>query len=1148
MPLRFQIRRPIADTQLADTRPLRRSILALGALLPLLAAPPLAAQTPVQTFYVPIYEDQFATELLALEEGSHGPVTATESVISIASAFQETIVFYDHVEDGYEFDLGAPTQESTEVWALGAGQVLNLRASIPTVAEDAETTYGGGDRIGATQAVSVSRAAWDGGLGADIGIALELFPTTEWGTDFLVPVGENVPSDELFARTTLFVMAQGATEVQVQVPGSAGEAFDLAAGSSLALTGVRLGTRVQADVPVQLHLVAGDPAAESPFEMRGFTLPPYADWSTSYLMPVGTSELEDDRTTVWLFNPSPANLPVVFDSQGTTHDAVLEVPPASVVPFDMPVGLGGSFHSVGGAFSAIATINAAPDNHDGGGVGPDNAVSDWGFALTPAHRLGSMALAGWAPGDGNPVPGASSSPLWVTSLFDTSLYVSWDGDLVPETVLELSAFEALRLVDFTDHDQSGTRVFTLDDFGDGAPVLAMAWGEAPDQADVFGAALDLGKVVPAAANLAVSKYVFLTLDLDGNGFAGPGDTLSYWVVIVNGGPSTASQITLVDSLPESVSYVPRSTFVQGSIAYPQGDVTDDEPFGGQTPFPLDQRPFWLGDLPPGELMFVVFEVTVDDEVPATVTALTNLVSVDASAMPTVRAESRTPVFQAEIELQKTVYAGHSGGAQCPGQEFVFSPLGGPLTFCFEITNRGGVALQIDFEDSLLGIGLEDLVSVELGSADLSPLAPGQSRTYFAEALADEAWFDEEEVFNLARVTGQPVDQNGQPVTGSPAVSSEDTAAVALIRYELLIEKWTAGSNDDGAPGPLVPAGSVVSHSYMVFNLSSLPVGDISISDSDPSIVIDCPELGSDTVLDPGEFISCSATGVAIPGQYESTATAIGIAEDGTEVEGSDSSHYFGLAASIDLEITPEGQLVAPGGTATVSLTITNDGNTRLFDVTAASSHVEGCGRALGELEVGQSVSFACETPALFESASFSVSASGEAALVAAASDTAVAFVEVVPEIVDSIEGVRGKGYWKTHCEPSTRGNGNAKGSSGPFAIDFLPVSVGSLTVTSCKEATNLLDQRDLTGQKKAQDPAYALAAHLTAAKLNYAAGATRCLGVSVAIATADGLLASAGFSGLGTHDALDRDTAGALVSSLERYNEGDVGACAKVGR
>jgi hypothetical protein len=112
-----------------------------------------------------------------------------------------------------------------------------------------------------------------------------------------------------------------------------------------------------------------------------------------------------------------------------------------------------------------------------------------------------------------------------------------------------------------------------------------------------------------------------------------------------------------------------------------------------------------------------------------------------------------------------------------------------------------------------------------------------------------------------------------------------------------------------------------------------------------------------------------------------------------------------------------------------------------------------------------------------------------------------------------------------------------------FGATFYLTLHGSVTTKDvapdCRKAVNLLNKTTIDGKKKmASDPAFNLAAQLTAAELNYVAGAGKKPAVTTAIQQAVLLLGKYHFDGL-THtkiSAADATTMNALAKTLDDYN------------
>ena len=72
----------------------------------------------------------------------------------------------------------------------------------------------------------------------------------------------------------------------------------------------------------------------------------------------------------------------------------------------------------------------------------------------------------------------------------------------------------------------------------------------------------------------------LQVDINSNGLYDPGDTIQWRITIENGISITLREISIVDTLPTQVTYVPNSTFVDNIFTAP------GSAFPLATPLPL----------------------------------------------------------------------------------------------------------------------------------------------------------------------------------------------------------------------------------------------------------------------------------------------------------------------------------------------------------------------------------------------------------------------------------------------------------------------------------------------------------------------------------------------------------------------------------
>ena len=130
------------------------------------------------------------------------------------------------------------------------------------------------------------------------------------------------------------------------------------------------------------------------------------------------------------------------------------------------------------------------------------------------------------------------------------------------------------------------------------------------------------------------------------------------------------------------------------------------------------------------------------------------------------------------------------------------------------------------------------------------------------------------------------------------------------------------------------------------------------------------------------------------------------------------------------------------------------------------------------------------------------------------------------------------GFWKNWAS-CANSNGNQS-----FITDQVlaqgPIVFGTLVIDTCQEAVSILNKSSLDGTKRANDPAYNLAAQLLAAEFNIRSGATTCSNVINAIADSLSLLQAVGFNGTTatTMTSAQATQANALATFLDNYNNG----------
>ncbi|KAI2514177.1 extracellular matrix structural constituent [Fragilaria crotonensis] len=133
--------------------------------------------SPVQTYFVPLPEDDLIALFKEMSAGVVPPASGNvNTVISIAIASDNTIVYYDHWEDGFETDARLKTQPTTLIWGDGnllngvapgtlddklkGGTAIVLSNNVPVPRVKANIFFDGSDRIQSSLPVAVTRFAY----------------------------------------------------------------------------------------------------------------------------------------------------------------------------------------------------------------------------------------------------------------------------------------------------------------------------------------------------------------------------------------------------------------------------------------------------------------------------------------------------------------------------------------------------------------------------------------------------------------------------------------------------------------------------------------------------------------------------------------------------------------------------------------------------------------------------------------------------------------------------------------------------------------------------------------------------------------------------------------------------------------------------
>ena len=304
-----------------------------------------------------------------------------------------------------------------------------------------------------------------------------------------------------------------------------------------------------------------------------------------------------------------------------------------------------------------------------------------------------------------------------------------------------------------------------------------------------------------------------------------------------------------------------------------------------------------------------------------------------------------------IDVQKTVYTGHDGGAGCAGGEAVTVASGADVTWCVSVTNTGDTHLAaIDLDDTDLGMITGDFT---LLSGTPALLAPGANATWFVETNPTVT------LDNDVDATGNPATAGGADIASLSDVTATDNATVNVVAPAITIDKTVYAGHDAGAScdgGELVSTliGADVTYCFTVTNTGDTHLADIGVDD--PDLGIDQTDLtllsGTPSLVAPGGTVTWSYDDTTA-GDLTNTATTSGnpATPGGADLVGltdptdTDTAAVDVVAPDISIDKTgytghdagascDGGDLVTTlsGDDVTYCFTITNTGDTHLADI------------------------------------------------------------------------------------------------------------------------------------------------------------------------------------------------------------------------
>ena len=343
----------------------------------------------VQTYYLPLKEDQLLETMKVVTTSAAGPI---HSMTSIVVAANNTQIWYDHWEDGFESDYLSPTQPSTEIWGdsnalngcapgvisctdasdtLVPGQAIIVEHVIDIPRNASTLHIDGGDRVDASFPIAITRAAYPATPDSRLGGAVEVVDSDNWGTYFEAPVGisssmNGLDTTAAFEFVEYYAMAKEAETIVTHFDGTTSTNYVLGEGESIRITGVKVGDELSSSSPIQVDLLSGD--IGSSYETRWYSLLPVSQWTTDYYTPVGSEKGGQLFSKVFLYNPNPEALTIYYDDKTGINVGNVTVPAGSVGAQVLEGATGYRFYSTGSVFFGVTQTDAVGNGQ----------IYDWG--------------------------------------------------------------------------------------------------------------------------------------------------------------------------------------------------------------------------------------------------------------------------------------------------------------------------------------------------------------------------------------------------------------------------------------------------------------------------------------------------------------------------------------------------------------------------------------------------------------------------------------------------------------------------------------------------------------------------------------------------------------------------------------------------
>jgi hypothetical protein len=535
--------------------------------------------------------------------------TGMHSVTSVVAWSASTIVYYDHWENGYNFDPNNPSATADETYTLATPGTIRVfeSSNVPNIRNAASTCagqtnpgnrcYDGGDRVYvAGGPVTVTRAMWMEARGAgNQGDAWEIYPVKPQLTTYVLPFGENnFATDNLFftgfervyalvqatddnTTVTVDLNNDGAPDILnlnrdatwnnagdgTTVTLQKGETFllDRIAACSLHVTcttfpgggPLNSGAVINGNKTLQVKYVAG--RIGQTYAARGLSAFPRGFWTSDYYAPFGqAANANAGVTDYYLFNPNSTPLTINWQSQTTSGS--FAIPGNSSQSYNRAIGANPSVPTGSGLyFSANSPFWGVGFGDSTSAGTPTGQAFEWGFSLLPTTFLYKEHFMGWSPGSLplTTAPTNGNGVFLTVGQDNTKVFVDYNNDGTADATYTLNRLQSQFVPPGPSGALDGARFFATG-------LFSMAYGENADTATTPTPNLDLGYVALPATD-------FVSLVLTTSKSASPavvstasGSTTNF-TIKANTQSYNVDGVTIVDTMPPNWQFVPGFTTI-----------------------------------------------------------------------------------------------------------------------------------------------------------------------------------------------------------------------------------------------------------------------------------------------------------------------------------------------------------------------------------------------------------------------------------------------------------------------------------------------------------------------------------------------------------------------------------------------------------